>query len=459
MTKRLRLGEKLGYGVADVGASLTFVAVNTWLLYFLVNIVGLEPLAAGVVFVVGRVLDAGLDPLMGVLSDRLKGRFKRKRFIRWGALPLGLSFALLWLVPDGSQLLKFAFALVLFMLFSTLFTVVQVPYMALTPEIAADYDERTSLTSFRMGFGTFASMLAFVVPPLVVSAFSQGPDLAQSAPLGWFVTGALFGGVASAAYLTMTATVGEPAPKSQRPESVGASFWAEARAAFAIHGFREIFTLFMVVTTGIMILNSILPFYLESSLRLSADAQPLVLGTLFGVAIAAFPFWNWVATRLGKRSALVAGLLLLSAGTLALVLFSPPGRVSFYLLATSALAGVGFSAVTLFPWAMLPDVVEFDELASGRRREGTVYALFTFGQKLAGSVGVFSNALVASLFGYQQGVALQSPATARALQTMAGPVAAGVFLLAVFFVVRFPITRASYEETVRHLKNASSAPD
>ena len=215
----------------------------------------------------------------------------------------------------------------------------------------------------------------------------------------------------------------------------------------------------MVVTTGIMILNSILPFYLESSLRLSADAQPLVLGTLFGVAIAAFPFWNWVATRLGKRSALVAGLLLLSAGTLALVLFSPPGRVSFYLLATSALAGVGFSAVTLFPWAMLPDVVEFDELASGRRREGTVYALFTFGQKLAGSVGVFSNALVASLFGYQQGVALQSPATARALQTMAGPVAAGVFLLAVFFVVRFPITRASYEETVRHLKNASSAPD
>ena len=463
MTKRLSLGEKLGYGVADVGASLTFVAVNTWLLYFLVNIVGLEPLAAGVVFVVGRVLDAVLDPVMGVLSDRLKGRFKRTRFIRWGALPLGLSFALLWLVPDGSQLLKFALALLLFMLFSTLFTVVQVPYMALTPDIAADYDERTTLTSFRMGFGTFASMLAFVVPPGVVLAFSAGPDLAQSAPLGWLVTGALFGGVASAAYLTMTATVREPAPKPQAANGTGLSgresFWAEARAAFAIHGFREIFTLFIVVTVGIMILNSVLPFYLESSLRLDAAAQPLVLGTLFGVAIAAFPVWNWVAARLGKRSALVAGLLLLSVSTLALVLFSPPGRVSVYLLATSALAGVGFSAVTLFPWAMLPDVVEFDELASGRRREGTVYALFTFGQKLAGSIGVFSNALVASLFGYQQGVALQSPATATALQTMAGPVAAGIFLVAIFFVLRFPITKTRYDEAVRQIKTGSRVPE
>ena len=249
----------------------------------------------------------------------------------------------------------------------------------------------------------------------------------------------------------MAASVKEPDLKPQFTESTS-SFWSEARAAFAIPGFREVFTLFIVVTVGIMILNSILPFYLESSLKLRAAAQPLVLGTLFGVAIAAFPLWNLVAARLGKRLSLIAGLLLLSAGTLALVLFSPPGYVSAYLLTMSALAGVGLSAVLLFPWAMLPDVVEFGELSSGRRREGVVYALFTFGQKSAGSVGVFSNAFVASLFGYRMGVAEQSPATAKALQTMAGPVAAGVFLLAIFFVLRFPITKARHDEAVQKLK-------
>ena len=434
--------EKLGYGVADVGASLTFVAVNTWLLYFLINIVGLGPLLAGFVFVAGRGLDALLDPIMGVLSDRFKGRIPRKRFIGWGAVPLGLSFALLWWVPEGAQALKFALSLGAFMLFSTLYTVVQVPYMALTPEIAPDYDERTRLTSYRTAFGTLGSMLAFALPPLVVVAFSSSPDLAQSAPLGWLVTGVLFGAVSSAAYLTMVATVKEPVARVSKQTQ---SFLSAYRSAFGIYGFREVFALFVVVTVGIMVLNSILPFYLESSLRLSADAQPLVLGTLFGVAVLALPLWNALAVRLGKRTALALGLALLGTSVLLLVGFSPPGRVSVYLLGLTALTGVGFSAVLLFPWAMLPDVVEFGELASGQRSEGLLYALFTFGQKLAGSVGVFANALVASLFGYQSGAALQTPNTVRAIKVMAGPVAAGVFLLAIVFVLRFPVTKEKHE--------------
>ena len=442
MKNRLPRREKLGYGVADVGASLSFVAVNTWLLYFLINIVRLEPLLAGVVFVAGRVLDALLDPVMGVLSDRFKGRVSRKTFIGWGAVPLGISFALLWWVPEGTQALKFALSLVAFMLFSILYTVVQVPYMALTPEIAPDYDERTRLTSYRTAFGTLGSMLAFAVPPLIVVAFSSSPNLAQSSPLGWLVTGVLLGGVSSAAYLTMVATVREPV---RRVTQQTQSFVSAYRSAFSIYGFREVFVLFMVVTVGIMVLNSILPFYLESSLRLSADAQPLVLGTLFGVAVLALPLWNALAARLGKRTALALGLALLGVSVLLLVGFAPPGRVSALLLGLTALTGVGFSAVLLFPWAMLPDVVEFGELASGQRNEGLLYALFTFGQKLAGSVGVFANALVASLFGYLPGAALQTPDTVRAIELMAGPVAAGVFLLAIVFVLRFPITKEQHE--------------
>lgn len=450
MKASLSRREKLGYGVADVGASLTFVAVNTWLLYFLINIVRLEPLLAGIVFVLGRVLDAFLDPLMGVLSDRLKGRLGRKVFILWGAIPLGLSFALLWLVPDGTQALKFGLALLFFCLFSVLYTVVQVPYMALTPEIASTYDERTSLTSFRMGFGTFASMLAFSLPPLIILAFSQSEALASSQPLGWLMMGSVFGLITAAAYFTMVVVVKEPEHHATVSRQDG-SLLSEYRSAFTIYGFKEVFSLFVILTVGIMVLNSILPFYLESGLLLRAEAQPLVLGTLFGVAILAFPFWNLVAARLGKRTSLILGLLILSSSVLLLTLLSPPGRVSAFLMLMSALAGVGFSAVMLFPWAMLPDVVEFDELASKARREGLVYALFTFGQKLAGSLGVFSNALVAALFGYQQGVVVQDASTVRALQMMAGPVAAGIFLLAIMFVVRFPITKAKHEEARRAL--------
>ncbi len=96
---------KLGYGVADVGASPSYGAVNTWLLYFLINIAGMTPLLAGLVFVAGRLFDALLDPVMGVYSDRRKQRWERKVFIRWGAVPLGASFALMWAIAtlDLSQ--------------------------------------------------------------------------------------------------------------------------------------------------------------------------------------------------------------------------------------------------------------------------------------------------------------------------------------------------------------------
>lgn len=439
---------KLAYGVADIGGTLTFVTINTWLLYFLVNIAGLEPLLAGVVFIAGRACDALTDPLMGVLSDRWKPRYGRLPFIRWGALPLGLSFALLWLTPLADPASAFWLALAAFVLFSLAYTVVQVPYMALTPDLAPEYDERTSLTSYRVGFSVLASLIAVAAPPLIVGLISPG-TLAESAPRGWLLMGLLFGGLSSLSYLLMSAQVLEPARKADRATS--APLLREYRSAFGIYGFSTVFALFIVVTVGIMVVNSMLPFYLEAALHFAAGEQSLLLGLLFGVAILAFPLWNVLATRLGKRLGLTLGLALLAASLLLLVALATPASLSPVLLSLIVTAGIGLSAVMLFPWAMLPDVVEFDELASGRRREGLVYALFTFGQKLAGSLGVFANALVVALFGYQPGAALQTPETVQALSRMTGPVAAGILLAAALLSFRFPITKAKHEEARRRL--------
>ncbi len=440
---QLTTSEKISFGVADIGASLTFVAINTWLLYFLVNIVHLEPLLAGLVFMLGRVFDAVTDPIMGVVSDRLKPRIGRKPFIVWGAIPLGISFALLWFIPEASQTVKFLFSTFCFLLFSLLYTIVQMPYLALIPELSSDYNERTSLSSYRAAFGTFASLLAVALPPIIVSLFSPARELAQTAPLGWLMMGIIFGIMTSLSYLIMAWRTKEP-KRAQVLEN--ASFISEYRSAFKIFGFRQIFVLFVVITIGLMIVNSILPFFLESSLRIGTDRQPIVLGTLFVVAILVFPLWNLLAARLDKRKALILGLIIMALSLVLLVGFSPSGKLSIYLMAMTALAGVGLSAVMLLPWAMLPDVVEFDELATGRRREGLVYALFTFGQKIAGSIGVFSNAIVASVFGYQQGSVEQSAQTITAIRWMAGPVAAIIFLIAIYFVLKFPITKAKHLE-------------
>jgi GPH family glycoside/pentoside/hexuronide:cation symporter len=355
----LRRREKLGYGVGDLGASLSFVTLNTWLLYFLINIVQLEPLLAGIVFVAGRLFDALIDPLMGLFSDRHKHRWGRKPFIRFGAVPLAISFALLWLVPDWGQGARFVLSLSLLLLFSLLYTAVQVPYMALTPELAQSYHARTELTSYRMVFGVLASLVAVAVPPVIVSVVSGGGALASSSPAAWMVMGTLFAVAIAGSYLIMAASVPEPAKSGS--DLAPSGVLAEYRAAFRVHGFASVSALFVTITVGIMMINSMLPFFLESALYLSSDQQPVVLGTLFGVAILAFPLWNVLSIRLGKRLALSLGLVLLSTA-LVLLLLATPGGFSVFLFAVTGLAGVGLSAVMLLPWAMLPDVVEFDEL-------------------------------------------------------------------------------------------------
>lgn len=446
---------RLGYGAGDLGASLTFVAVNTWLLYYLVNVAGMRPLTAGLVFVVGRVFDAVSDPLMGVLSDRLRLSLGRKPFIRWGAPWLALAFFGLWTLPALRPGHAFIVGLALMLLFSLLYTVVQVPYMALTPELAKDYDERTALSSYRVAFGTLASLIAVAVPPVVVLAASPGTVLAASAPRGWALMGAAFALVTVLAYAWVTAAVPEP----YRRSAARGGGLRDVHTAFAITGYRELFSMFIAVTVGIMIVNSMLPFTLESALRIPGPQQTPVLALLFACAIAAFPLWTALSNRIGKRLALVLGLATLSLGLLPLTLAVPVGRVSAPLLAMAVVAGVGLSAVMLLPWAMLPDVVEFDELDTGRRRDGVLVALFTFGQKLAGSIGVFANAIAATVFGYVPGAAEQAAGTVRGLRAMTGPVAVAVFVVALLLALRFPITRERHRAAREALADRAEAAD
>jgi glycoside/pentoside/hexuronide:cation symporter, GPH family len=442
----------LGVGIAEVGASLTFVTINTWLLYYLVNVAGVPALLAGGVFVAGRVVDAITDPVMGVLSDRLRGRWGRLVFVRWGALPLGAAFALLWWAPAAASDAAAVAALAALVLSSVLYTIVQMPVLALTPDLAPTYDQRTSLTSVRVTFAVLASMAAVALPPLVVLSVVGGGELAASGPLGWAVLGLVFGGVSALAYLALPLLVREPAASSP-PAAQHEAWWT----VFRTPGYATVLGVFLLVTVAIMLINSMLPFALESVLGIPGEAQTLVLALLFGTAILSFPMWNALTARFSKQASLTGGALLMGGAVWGLVAFAPRGGLSLELLLWTALAGVGLASVMATPWAMLPDVVEFDALRCGEGREGLLYAVFTFGQKLAGSVGVFANAVVAWLFGYVPGVAVQAERTVAGFAFVLGPVAFAVLALAAALVWTSPITKGRHEEARRALHEQRKA--
>ena len=123
--------------------------------------------------------------------------------------------------------------------------------------------------------------------------------------------------------------------------------------------------------------------------------------------------------------------------------FAPPERLGITLLGFAALAGASLAGAMLLPWAILPDLVDQDALDTGRRRDAFLYALFTFAQKGAGSVGVFANGLAATVFGWVAGAALQPDTAIAGVRMMVGPVAAGLFLVAAVLTLLAPLSRAA----------------
>jgi glycoside/pentoside/hexuronide:cation symporter, GPH family len=446
---RLHLRTKLSYAGCEVGGQLLYTGVNTWLLYYLVNVVRLRPLAAGLAFIVGRLVDAALDPVVGELSDRLRHQVRRLTWARWGMLPLAASFVALWWLPTlGGP--TFLLAVLGFVLLSVTFTAVHMPILALTPVLAPTYDERTSLTSYRMALSVVVALVAVAAPPVLVLAVSGTTELAASSPEGWIAMGAAFGIASLLGYVVVVTGVEEPPPvggRTSEPFTVRSVTTAVEQPAF-----RTVFVMFMLVTVALMIANSLLPFFLESVLGLTAAEQTLTLGALFGTAVVAIPGWAIAAEHVGKARSFVAGLVVQIVGLLGIAALQPGITEAAVFWPLIVLNGIGVSAVMFLPWTIIPDVVEFDELATGRRREGLLYALFTFGQKLAGSIGVFATAIVAAVFGYQEGTAAQDPETVRGLALAIGPLTAVVYGLAIVVLLRLRITRDSHAALVRTLE-------
>jgi GPH family glycoside/pentoside/hexuronide:cation symporter len=151
------------------------------------------------------------------------------------------------------------------------------------------------------------------------------------------------------------------------------------------------------------------------------------------------------------------GLLSYATGLVSQALLAPPGFVSPILVVTSIMIGIGIAAVMLFPWSMLPDVLEFDELETGQRREGLFYALFTFASKNAYALGAFITGRVLEYTGYVPGMSSQSPRAVLGIRMLLGPLAALLVGVALLIVRRYPITEADHDHARAELARRAAA--
>lgn len=164
--KKTGMASRLAYGAADIYGGGAFVIISTFYTVFLTKAMGMSPALAGTIPLIGKVWDAVTDPLMGNIVDRTKSRFGAKRFyLLVGSILSAITFVLMWIGFDADTVVgQYVFYAGMYMLFSTGFTVVMVPYNALLPDMVDDYVVRAKFSGVRTICSTFGAILAGIDP-------------------------------------------------------------------------------------------------------------------------------------------------------------------------------------------------------------------------------------------------------------------------------------------------------
>ena len=435
---------KLLFSTGDLSTSIPLAILMFFQLFFLTDVAGLAPAYAAWAVGIPRIWDAINDPLFGLISDRIRTRWGRRRvLLLFGAVPLGLTFMLMWLVPSFGQAgLAIYYALV-FILFDTVFTLVHVGYNALTPEMTSDYDERSSLNGYRMAFSIAGTLGAIILATV----------------LGWYIadlrvrfaiTGVILGLLAMIPPLIVFRITREK-PSDELPESI--PMGEAIVATLSNRPFRWVMGLYLLSWTTASILAAVLIYFANYYLRVPEQANYFVL-IAEGAAILFIPFWVWVARRLDKRRAFILGAASWIVVLLAIAALQADQVMLAYLLA--ALSGSGIATAYVLPWAMVPDVIEFDQLQTGERREGSYYAFASFFQKLATGAALWMMAQAFARTGYltptsTTALPVQPPAAVMAIRLFAGPVPAVLLVLAILCAWKYPITRESHQAMLEEL--------
>ena len=439
----LQQSSKVAYGVGDASISLTVTIVGVYFAIFLTDVVGLQAGLSAIAIFIGRSWDYINDPLMGYLSDRTRSRWGRRRpYLLFGAVPFAATFVLMWWRPpiesQGWLVVYYAAA---YFLFDAGVTVVYMPYIALTPELTQDYDERTSLTTYRMVFSILASLVAFVIPAMIIGEYR--PENASR----FLTMGVVFGTVCIVPVIvTFLGTEERREFREQERPGLGASL----RAAGQNRPFVFSMVMFLLTWVCIDLLQTTLLYFIKYIVEREAQSE-IIMGSVFVTALVALPVWLKVANRTDKRRAFIVGISFLAIVQIALILLGATTPLVI-VLGICVLAGVGVAAAHVLPWSILPDAIEWDEWKTGKRHEGMFYGIVTLGQKVASSLAIPGALLLLQASGYDAANDVQPATVHLMIRIVVGPIPALLLAGAIVFALLYPLSREEHHHVVSELE-------
>ena len=401
---------------------------------------------AGSLLTVIKLWDAINDPLIGWMSDHTSSRWgPRLPWMFAAAMPLGISLAAMWWVPEGSTLQRTAYYVLMAILLMTAYTSVNLPYAALSTELTPDTAIRTRLNAARFTGSITAGTVGLLIAVFVLREGSGG----------YLLMGQITGTIAAVATLLCCWGLAPYAKKAQRPSGNKEPLLQQLRRIRSNSRFLMVLGLYLLLWFGLQLMQVVALIWLVQVIHVPAGIATLLLLAFNIAALVGLQVWSVLSNRHGRIKALGWGSSIWIAACLLSMTLAPLTESSVLslipVIGLIMLVGLGASTAYLIPWSLLPDAIDADPT----RPAGLYTAWMVFGQKLiiGLSMSVFGTLL--SLTGYistktADGAlsSVQQPETALiAIRLCMGLIPAVLVVLGLLLMRRWPDRGA-------HLHNA-----
>ncbi len=440
--EHIPLRKKIAYSAPAFALAVVGIPVYVYIPKFYTDVVGINIAVLGTILFSVRIFDAVTDPAIGYISDRTWTRFGRRRpYIAIGSLFVVLSMYLLFNPPHASAYFEtWWFGICIYALF-LFWTTVVVPFESLGPEITFDYHERTSLFGMRDGFLIAGTLMAASSPAIVRWAFNLTSD-ADGERAKFFWIAVLYAPILiGSCWWCVMAIKERPSVKASNPTGI----WMELRRVTRNRPFIILLISYTIAAIGSNLPATLILYYVEYVLQ--SPLADVFLLLYFVTGIIFLPGWIMLSRRIGKKAAWLTSMAI-NTGAFIGVFFLGPGDTHIYGILVF-LSGIGFGATLALPSAIQADVIDYDELLTGQRREGQYIGLWSIAKKFAAAVGVGAGLSILGLAGYTPNVA-QTEQVQLTMRTLYALVPSVCNIIAFVIVLAYPISSRVHE----HIRSA-----
>lgn len=439
-THGIKFKDKIGYAMGDMGGLMTFGLVSAFLQMFYTDVLGISAANITVLMIVSRVWDAINDPIWGSFIDSRKptkfGRFRP--YILWASFPMAVAgFLMFTKIPGLSDNQYLIYAYVTYILYGMMYTAVNIPYGSLASVITDDEIERSSLSMWRSIGAGIGGLPAQILLPLVVFSTVLNADGSSAKVLD---AGKLSLSVGILCVISVIVFVvhfrltKERIQISPAQKQENYNVFKTISVLIKNKPFLILCVVSMLLICFQMYTQTIYNYLFKNYFEQPGLYSIVTICTYLPMAMF-LPFMGKLIRKFGKKEICSVGLAFAAAINIIMYLlrFTPMVHNPYVFLVLVFLSGAGQTFLVLEVWALVMDVIDYQELLSGRREEGTSYSFYSFARKLGQTIAGAGASAMLGVIGYEGKLATQTPEVLSKLYDIATIVPA--IILALMFVL------------------------